>query len=274
MAFREFGTFNQILVAATADVGGDVGGAFWAELRTPGVASSNYSTFQQGVYSPNNFGPRLERWMGSIAGDKNGNIAYGYSASNSVAMPSVRYAGRMPADPAGTLRDEVVAQPGFGVQTASANRWGDYSNMSIDPTDDCTFWYTQEYYANTGGFDFKTRIVSFRFSNCGTAGVAPSITQTGGTCPGNVTIQGTGFKPSSEAAIVRSSNLNGFVKGGQHCSGAIFEVGEPLAGGPFFVFANASGNFTVSVPTTGTACNIEAIDLAGNCLTTDVVDAD
>ncbi len=272
MAFREFGGYDQILVAASADSGGDVAAAYWAELRSNANGSTNFSAHQEGMYSPNNFGPRLERWMGSIAADKNGNIAYGYSASNSVAMPSVRYAGRKASDTLGILRDEIVAAAGGGVQTASANRWGDYSNMSVDPTDDCTFWYTTEYYANTGGFDFKTRIVSFRFDDCGATGTSPSISIVSGACGGTVTIQGTGFAPNSEVAIVRSPNTNGFIKGGPQCNSAIFEVGEPLVGGPFFAFPDASGNFSVGVSVPAGACLVEALDYGGGCETTGALD--
>ncbi len=106
--------------------------------------------------------------MGSIAQDRNGNIALGYSASGVTQAPDIRYVSRTATDPPGTMPGgEVTLQPGFGVQTGSFGRWGDYSTMSSDPFPDCRFWYTQEYYANTGSFDFKTRVGSFTFPNCG-----------------------------------------------------------------------------------------------------------
>jgi hypothetical protein len=274
MPFRDYGTHDQILVAATVDVGGGVGAAYWADLRNASTGSTNFSLADEGVYSPVNFGPRLERFMGSIAADKNGNIGYGYSASSTVSMPSVRYSGRTPTDPAGTLRDEAVAQAGGGVQTASASRWGDYSNMSIDPTDDCTFWYTGEYYANTNSFDFKTRVTSFRFDDCGTGGAVPTITQTGGSCPGNVTIQGSGFAPNREMALVASGNTRGFIKGGPLCNAAIFEIGEPLRLPPVFVVADGNGDFSVSLATQAGSCLVEGIDLSATCLTTEVLSTD
>ena len=77
--------------------------------------------------------------------------------------PAIAITGRLAGDPLGTMGAEDVWYAGAGSQIDSSSRWGDYSTMSIDPSDDCTFWYTQEYYAATGGFDFKTRIGSFQF---------------------------------------------------------------------------------------------------------------
>ena len=72
---------------------------------------------------------------------------------------------------------------GTGSQTGTNSRWGDYSDMTIDPVDDCTFWYTTEYYATTGAFNWRTRIASFKFPTC---------TTTGGTLDGTATDQSTG----------------------------------------------------------------------------------
>ncbi len=104
------------------------------------------------------------RWMGSIAMDQAGDIALGYSASNSDINPGIRYTGRTPDDELGTLEDEKCIIAGTGSQTSSS-RWGDYSSMTIDPVDDCTFWYTAEYYQTDGG-NWTTRIASFQFPNC------------------------------------------------------------------------------------------------------------
>jgi hypothetical protein len=105
--------------------------------------------------------------MGSIAMDKVGNIALGYSASSSSVNPSIRYTGRIPTDPAGTLEAESTIITGGGSQLRSLNRWGDYSAMTIDPVDDCTFFYTNEYLRASGTFNWSTRIASFRFPGCG-----------------------------------------------------------------------------------------------------------
>jgi hypothetical protein len=104
--------------------------------------------------------------MGSIAMDSGGNIALGYSVSSINTDPSIRYVTRESGDPPGTLPGgEVEVIAGGGAQLGS-HRWGDYSTLSVDPVADCTFWYTQEYYASSGYFDFKTRIAAFKMPNC------------------------------------------------------------------------------------------------------------
>ncbi|PYU78148.1 MAG: hypothetical protein DMG51_19250 [Acidobacteria bacterium] len=108
--------------------------------------------------------------MGSIAMDQSGDIAVGYSASSSRNFPAVRYAGRVPSDPAGTMESENSIIEGTGSQTNGSSRWGDYSGMSVDPADDCTFWYTNEYLTTNGSFNWKTRIGSFKFTSCGRPG--------------------------------------------------------------------------------------------------------
>ena len=98
--------------------------------------------------------------------DKAGNIAVGYSVSSSAVFPGIRIAGRYRTDVRNTLRGELNLVTGTGSQTASAQRWGDYSTMQTDPADDCTFWYTQEYMKVTASADWSTQIVAFKFPNC------------------------------------------------------------------------------------------------------------
>jgi len=162
--YRWFGAYGSVVLNTTVDAGSDRAGIRWAETRSAD-GDSGWFLQQDGTYAP---ADGLERWMGSIAQDQDGNIALGYSAAGSSLFPSVHYTSRMSGDAAGTMPGgEVICHTGTGAQTASSNRWGDYSSMSVDPTDDCTFWYTQEYYETTGSFDFNTRICSFRFAGCG-----------------------------------------------------------------------------------------------------------
>src|SRR5439155_26415845 len=99
-----------------------------------------------------------------------GDLALGFSASSSAIHPEIRYAGRLAGDPSGQLaQGEATLFLGAGSQTQTSNRWGDYSDMTVDSTDDCTFWYTQEYYATTGQFNWRTRIGDFKFPSCGVA---------------------------------------------------------------------------------------------------------
>jgi hypothetical protein len=131
-------------------------------LRSPGGTPTVY---QQGTYAPD----AKYRWMGSIAMDQNGDIALGYSISSGSTFPSINYTGRVPTDPLGTMEAEKTIIAGGGSQLPShgnLNRWGDYSSMSIDPVDDCTFWYTNQYLPNSGSFNWSTRIASFKFPTC------------------------------------------------------------------------------------------------------------
>ena len=104
--------------------------------------------------------------MGAAALDVQGNMAIGYSVASATTYPSIRYNGRLAGDPAGTVGVEANIIVGAGSQTGTANRWGDYSAMLVDPTDDCTFWYTQEYYQTTSGVGWQTRVGSFKFPGC------------------------------------------------------------------------------------------------------------
>src|SRR5262249_7148468 len=110
------------------------------------------------------------RWMGSIAQDQQGNMGLGFSVSSGSLHPEIHYTGRLAADAAGTMtQGEGTIIDGAGSQTGAQNltRWGDYSMMAVDPSDDCTFWYTNEYIPANGEFNWSTRIGSFKFPGCG-----------------------------------------------------------------------------------------------------------
>src|SRR5690606_27944513 len=122
---------------------------------------ANWGIHQQGTYAP---ADGHERWMGSIAMNGDGDIALGYSVSSSSLFPSLRFTGQT-ADQSGTgvmNVAETEIHAGTGAQTGSFNRWGDYSMMSVDPSDDRTFWFTSEYYQTTSSFNFKTRIAALQ----------------------------------------------------------------------------------------------------------------
>jgi hypothetical protein len=117
--------------------------------------------------------------MGSAAMDHMGNIAIGYSASGPSYYPSIHYAGRLSTDPLNDLtQGEAVMFAGLGIQGFPLNRWGDYSDLTVDPNDDCTFWYTQEYAPTNPtpsliDVNWHTRIGTFRFAQCVTANSVP-----------------------------------------------------------------------------------------------------
>ncbi|HEX9801373.1 MAG TPA: hypothetical protein VGC00_14530 [Thermoanaerobaculia bacterium] len=173
--FRHFEGHDALLLSTTVDSTGDnVAGMRWAELRNTG---SGWTLHQEGTYAP---ADGENRWMGSVAMNGEGDVALGYSVASSGTYPSIRYTSRQAGDALGTLPGgEVEVIAGAGSQTSSFNRWGDYSAMSVDPVDDCTFWYTQEYYANTASFDFKTRIAAFPGPSCGGGGCEPTGAEAG-----------------------------------------------------------------------------------------------
>lgn len=113
------------------------------------------------------------RWMGSAAQDAAGNLAVGYSSGNEDKPPSIAYAGKLAGDPPGVFRRPAALIRGTGVQKAFGFRWGDYTALSVDPADDCTFWLTNQYYTpesqEESDFGWLTRIGSFKFAECSPA---------------------------------------------------------------------------------------------------------
>ncbi len=161
LQYRNFGTHQSMVANHSVDAdGADHAGIRWYELRDEGAG---WAIRQQGTFAPD---PH-HRWMGSLAMDRHGNIALGYSLSGRTTYPSLAYTGRLAADPLDRMtQGETVLAVGEGSQTGSHHRWGDYSMMSVDPADGCTFWYTGEYYTRTKPSQWQTRIGAFRFPSC------------------------------------------------------------------------------------------------------------
>jgi hypothetical protein len=137
-AYRNFGTHESIVTNQSVEAAAGISGIRWWEIRSPNAAPA---IFQQGTYAPG-ITDGIHRWMGSIAQDQQGNMALGYSASDGVVLfPSVWYTGRLVGDALGTMpQGEGSFVNGLGSQTSTAARWGDYTAMTVDPVDDCTFW--------------------------------------------------------------------------------------------------------------------------------------
>jgi hypothetical protein len=105
----------------------------------------------------------------------------------------VRYTGRLSIDPLGTMpqgEGEIIA--GTGSNTGGGNRWGDYSSMNVDPTDDCTFWYVNQWTPTTSASGWQLRVGSFRFNECGSPtyvmGASPAAQTVCAGTPANYTI--------------------------------------------------------------------------------------
>jgi hypothetical protein len=162
LQYRYFVTHESLVTNHTVDAGINHAGIRYYELRaTP--PGGNFVVNEQATFAPDG----NHRWMGSAAMDANGNIAVGYSVSSNDLFPSIRCASRLASDPPGGLfQGEATLQAGGGSQTSSTSRWGDYSALSVDPVEQCTFWYTQEYYATTSDRGWQTKIGSFRLPGC------------------------------------------------------------------------------------------------------------
>ncbi len=215
-AYRTDQGHETILANHSVDVGAGQVGIRWYELRDSG---GGWSVYQQGTYAPDS----ENRWMGSIAMQSNGDIALGYSVSSTTTMPAIRFAGKNDglADGIMNVAEESVIE-GTGVQTGSASRWGDYSMMSPDPSDPSTFWFTTEYYATTGSFDFKTRIAHLELGP-GLPGTSPVVTITapldGDTFASGASIAFAGTATDAEdgdltASLAWTSSIDGAIGAG------------------------------------------------------------
>jgi hypothetical protein len=167
LAYRNFGTYEALVTNQSVEAAPSQAGVRWWEIRR---TNGSYSIYQEGTYAPSD---GIHRWMGSIAQDKAGNMALGYSVTDATTVkPGIRYTGRNFGDTLGqmTLGEGVIIN-GTGIQNTTSSRWGDYTSMHVDPKDDCTFWYVNEYYQIDGiigvnTVPFQTRVGSFKYSNC------------------------------------------------------------------------------------------------------------
>ncbi len=166
LAYRNFGTYEALVTSQSVEARPGIAGMRWYEIRR---TNGSYSVHQQGTYSAND---GVHRWMGSAAMDWQGNIALGYSVVDGTSVfPGIRYTGRLSDEPLGQMGlGEGTIVNGSGVQTTTNSRWGDYSSMNVDPTDDCTFWYVNEYYTAAGQASspagWQTRVGAFRLPGC------------------------------------------------------------------------------------------------------------
>ncbi|MFY9570443.1 MAG: HYR domain-containing protein, partial [Blastocatellia bacterium] len=222
-------------------------GIRWVELRrNPGTGAMTIN--QQGTYAPGAGDGANGRnvWMGSVAQDHQGDIALGFSASSSTQFPSVMYAGRLPGDSAGTLaQGEATLFAGSGSQQHTAGRWGDYSAMSVDPADECTFWYTNQYLNASGSSPWRTRIGSFKVDpNCA-APQKGTITGVITNCVGGTPVQGASI--TTPEGFFRQTDATGNYSISVAPGTYNLSVSKPGSG-----FNTCTGNVTVSAGGTGT----------------------
>ncbi len=213
LAYRNRGGVDSLLV----NIGTDPDGAGtrssavrWFEIRNPlnnpadSVTGKRPFLYQNATYDP---GAASDRWMGSVAMNKYGDVMLGYSIANaSTALkPSIALAGRSQCDTLNTLQAEAIAQTGTGSQTGGLTRWGDYSTMQVDPSDDETFWFTTQYLAADGSFNWRTRIVSARFPTT-TATANGDFSSAGSWSNGVPNATTTGIIPTGRTLTVNSNS--------------------------------------------------------------------
>ena len=221
----------------------------WYQLNVSGGTVVTSGPVQQSTFAPDT---SVGRWMPSLAVDKTGNMAIGYSASSSSLFPAVRYAGRLSTDPLNTLgQSETSLIEGTASQCctfsdgSANNRWGDYSAMTLDP-DGCTFWYTNEFYQSPQpttllADNWQTRIGSFKFANC---------TPNGATLQGTVTDSVTNA-PVSGATVSAGSSSTATDATGQYTIGSL-----------------VAGTYTVNVSATGYNSTSASVTLISGVTTT------
>ncbi len=236
LAYRNYGTHESI--AAVHSVNAAVNPVFRAGVRYYEIRKTGNTAWavqEQGTMS-GAVGDTEHRWMGSTAMNGSGSQAVGYSVSSATVFPSIRYAGRLATDPAGSLaQGEATLVAGTSSQTHSSGRWGDYSDLTVDPVDDCTFWFTTLYVTGAAAPDntrWHTRIGSFQFGPCAPVqkGILDgAITSSLGGAPiPNATI--------SAGPFIRTSG-----------AGGVYNI-DPMGTGTYTVSVSAPGYTTAVVP--------------------------
>lgn len=251
LVYRNFVTHESLVGAWTVDVTGspDLAGVRWFELRRDLTTSQGeggvWSIHQQGTWAPD----ADHRFMPSIAIDGDGNIAIGYSVTSDTVFPSIRYAVRAAGDPLGTLRDEQELIAGTGSQTSGFARWGDYSSMEVDPTDNCTFWFTTEYLETTGSAPWLTRVGTFQVPGCGGLSASP-VTQSVCTSDG-----AAGFDLTLLEQFTGTTNMsdNSMCPAGAACSFSVNPVIFPATMTTYEVSnlaATMAGDYQITITAT------------------------
>ena len=255
LAYHNFGDHESLVANHSVNAGSETG-VRWYELRSPG---SNPLVYQQGTYAPD----ANHRWMASLAIDSAGDMGVGFSVSGSAIHPEIHYAGRLSGDPLGTLpQGEASIIDGAGSQTTytcnfffqcALTRWGDYTAIQVDPSDDCTFWYTDQYIPANGAFNWSTRLATFKFPNCGAnlnasttaLAASPSGSSTYGTpVQLTATVSGSGGTPTGSVTFADGSTTLGTAS--LNSAGTATHSTSSLAAGSHSISATYGGDSSYS----------------------------
>ncbi len=246
LAYRNRGGVESMMVTHSVDpdgAGGQGAALRWYEIRNPlgnpsdPVVANRPVLFQNGTYNP---GASGDRWMGSIAMNQDGNMMMGYSIANAGAgiFPSIGIVGRELGDPVSTLQAEATAFAGSGSQTGTLTRWGDYSTIQVDPSDDRTFWYIGQYLAANGSFNWHSRIVSYSFPVPAATLNINDVTLSEGNS-GTTNAQFTITRSNTASAVsVRVDTANGTAAAGSDFVGITNQTVNFTAGGSATAIVN------------------------------------
>jgi hypothetical protein len=230
-SYRNFGSYESFLTSQTIQVGTGTSkqtGIRWYELRGAGTPT----VFQTGTVNPDS---SLFRFMPSIAQDKDAEAAVGYSVSSGSTHPGIRSSWWSLASL--TAPSEFSLFSGSGDEQNSA-KWGDYTSMTVDPIDGCTFWYVNEYFTQdqTGSQRiWKTRISNFTLPGCGGVTLLPasglafgSVAQGNTSAPQTATltngqnitlnINSIGFTGSNGSDFAETDTCGSSLAAGTNCS--------------------------------------------------------
>jgi methionine-rich copper-binding protein CopC len=253
LAYRNFSDHESLVVDHSVTAGNTTVGVRWYELRDP---NGTPTVYQQGTYAPDS----TDRWMGSIAMDRNGDVALGFSVSSPTSHPGIHYTGRLAGDPLGTMtQGEGTILDGTGSQTSNLSRWGDYTSMSVDPSDDCTFWYTNEYLSTSGSFNWHTRVGTFKLPGCGASG------------PSDFSLSASPSSLSVAAGANATSTISTAVTSGSTQTVNLSASGQPAGTTISFnpASVNAGGSSTMTVSTSSnTAPGTYTLTVTGTGTTT------
>jgi hypothetical protein len=230
--YRRFADHESLLFSHSV-VAGASGGVRWYELRTPATPT----VFQQGTFAPD----ASYRWLPSLAMDGAGDIAAIYTVSSATLSPSIRYTARVPSDAAGTMgQGEGTVMAGTGSQ--QGDRWGDYSALNIDPTDDCTFWGTHEYMDSAGGGGWSTRVASFRLAGCSSFAVTADAEEVHQSATASFPVTTATTSGSAQMVTLAASGLPMGVT-------ATFNPASVMSGTPAMVTLTADATATLGMTT-------------------------
>ncbi len=249
LAWRSFADGHESLVVNHSVTAGASTGVRWYEIRSPNATPT---VFQQGTFAPDS----QFRWMGSAAMDGSGGIALGYSVSSSSTHPGMSVTGRNAGDALGTMtQGETSLVVGGGSQTATLSRWGDYSNLTIDPADDCTFWFTSEFIPSNGTFNWQTQVGSFKLSGCGAVAPPNDFSISVSPASGSV-VQG-----ASTSATVSTATTSGTAQT-VSLSATVSPAGPTVTFSPASVTSGGSSTMSISTSAT-TAAGTYAVTVKG-----------